>query len=74
MKRLVWDRILLHLTWNNLLNDTQHEFMPKRSTLANLLCVKEDCLSRIDAKQDVYMVFVDLSKVSIVVNYRFIIA
>lgn len=39
-KRLVRDKILLHLTRNSLLTDTQHGFMPKRSTLTNLLCLR----------------------------------
>lgn len=74
METLVRASILLHLTWNNLLNDAQYGFMSKRSNLTNLLYAKEEYLSLIDTKQDVDMVFLDLSKSFYVVNHGSLLA
>lgn len=70
MKRFVRTSIWLQLTRNNPLNKAQHEFIPKRSTLTDLLSVLEDYWSLIDAEQDVDMVFLYQSKVFDVVNHN----
>lgn len=74
MKRLVRDSNLLHLAIYNILNDTQHEFMHKSSTLTDRLCTQEDDSSLIDAKQDADMVFLNLSKSFDAVNYILLLA
>lgn len=51
----------LNLTRNNLLNVTQHDLMPNRSPLMNLLC-DHDLLSLVNDNQDANMFFFDLSK------------
>lgn len=62
MERFARDNIQLHLTWNNLLKYALHVCMPNVSTLTNLLCAVEYFSSLDDAKQDVDMVFLDLSQ------------
>lgn len=48
--------------------------MSKSSTLTYLLYAQENYSSLIDAKQDVHMVFFDLSKAFEIVNHRLLLA
>lgn len=58
----------------NLSNDSQYIFMSNRSTPTNLFYAEENFLSLFDVKQDVNMVFLDLSKAYDGINHRLSLA
>lgn len=64
------DNILLYLNRYNLLDDAEHRFKPKRSTLTNLFCAQKDYSSLIEAKQDVDMAFLVFG----VINHKVFLA
>ena len=62
MESIIKDCIMDHYGKNNLINQSQHGFMPKKSCLSNLLLFQEAITSDIDAGQPSDVVYLDFSK------------
>ena len=62
MERCVKNSILKHLLDNNLINKQQHGFLPKRSTLTELLECLNDWMAAIERGEHVDVVYIDLRK------------
>ena len=62
LERLINQAIMTHLSQHNLINDTQHGFLPKRSCLTNLLLLSrylELLTSCIDKGLDIDVIYLD---------------
>ena len=62
LERLRNQAIMTHLSQHNLINDTQHGFLPKRSCQANLLLYLELLTSCIDKCLDIDVLYLDFAK------------
>ena len=65
LERLINQAIMTHLSQHNLINDTQHGFLPKRSCQTNLLLyldVLELLTSCIDKGLDIDVLYLDFAK------------
>ena len=62
MERLINQAIMTHLSQHNLINDTQHGFLPKRSCQTNLLLYLELLTSCIDKGLDIDVLYLDFAK------------
>ena len=73
MERILHKQIMLHLERQELLNNSQHGFVHKRSTLTNLLeylnCVQRE----VDEGNEVDMMYLDMQKVLGKVSQQIII-
>ena len=62
MERLVKQSLMTYLLSNNLLKDSQHGFLPGRSTLTCLLSYLESVTHFLDSNQCIDVVYLDLAK------------
>ena len=62
LESIVKDRFINYINVNNLLNETQHEFISKRSCLTNLLQFIEKITDFIDQGYPMDVVFLDFQK------------
>lgn len=62
MERCIKDEILLFLTRNNLINLDQHGFLPRRSTLTELLECFNDWIQSVQSRSITDVVYLDLRK------------
>ena len=62
LERLINQAIMTHLSQHNLINDTQHGFLPKRSCQTNLLLYLELLTSCIDKGLDIDVLYLDFAK------------
>ncbi|KAF2348298.1 Reverse transcriptase domain [Trinorchestia longiramus] len=64
IERLLKVRVTKHLNDQNLINDTQHGFREKRSSLTNLLDFFGEVNRIYDSKKALYLVYLDFQKAS----------
>lgn len=62
LERIIRDRIVEHLTGNNLLSAAQHGFRRNKSCLTNLLCFLDEVTDRMDRGEDVEVCYLDFQK------------
>ena len=62
LERLINQAIMTHLSQHNLINDTQHGFLPKRSCQTNLLLYLELQTSCIDKGLGIDVLYLDFAK------------
>ena len=62
MESIIKDSIMDHLLENELLNVSQHGFLPKRSCVSNLLQFVDDVTAFMDDKKSVDVIYLDFSK------------
>ena len=62
LERLINQAIMTHLSQHNLINDTQHGFLSKRSCQTNLLLYLELLTSCIDKGLDIDVLYLDFAK------------
>ena len=62
LERLINQAIMTHLSQHNLINDTQHVFLPKRFCQTNLLLYLELLTSCIDKGLDIDVLYLDFAK------------
>jgi len=62
MESLIRDRLMGHLMGNNLIEKSQHGFMPGKSCTTNLLEFLEEVTKAVDAGQPVDVVYLDFAK------------
>ena len=61
-ERVIKKNILAHLVVNNLINETQHGFVPGRSTQSQLLAHYKDIYEALEEGVRVDTVFLDFAK------------
>ena len=62
MEKLIRDKLVDHMTSNNLFSNTQHGFISGRSCITQLLEYIEDLTEAIDNGEDVDMIYLDFCK------------
>ena len=62
MERCVYKHIYNHLHFNNLVHSKQSAFLKGHSTIPQLLDIYHDIVSTIDSRQNLCMIFCDISK------------
>ena len=62
LESIIKDSIINHINVNNLLNESQHRFISKRSCLTNLLQFIETVTDYVDQGYPVDVIFLDLQK------------
>ena len=62
MERIIKERMMKHLSINNLLRPSQHGFMPKKSTTTNLVTYMNYVTKKIDDGLPVDVLYVDFAK------------
>jgi hypothetical protein len=74
MERLVKDSLMTYLLSNNLLNDSQHGFLPGRSTLTCLLSYLENVTYFLECNMCIDVVYLDLTKAFDSVPHKYLLA
>ena len=69
MESIVRDAMYSHLKDNNLLNNAQHGFRERRSTVSSLLLSYHHYIENIENKSDIDILFFDFAKVFDAVNH-----
>jgi Reverse transcriptase (RNA-dependent DNA polymerase) len=62
LESLIKDKIMQHLSENNLLKDSQHGFMPNRSCATNLFEFMDSVTKNVDSGKPVDIFYLDFSK------------
>ena len=62
MEKLIRDKLVDHMTSNNLFSNTQHGFISGRSCITQLLEYIEDLTEAIDNGEDVDVIYLDFCK------------
>ena len=62
MEQLIRDKLVDHMTSNNLFNNTQHGFVSGRSCITQLFEYIEDLTESIDNGEDVDVIYLDFCK------------
>ena len=62
MEQLIRDKLVDHMTSNNLFNNTQHGFVSGRSCITQLFEYNEDLTESIDNGEDVNVICLDFCK------------
>jgi len=70
MERILREAIMDHLQKNNLILPTQHGFLPKKSTVSNLIEYLEEITSMLDAGLPVDAVYIDYAKCFDKISHR----
>ena len=70
LERIIANRILDHLYFNNILCEAQHGFVRRRSTCTNLLESLDDWTMCIQTRQQVTIVYIDFSKAFDVLSHN----
>ena len=70
MERIIASKILDHLQFNNILSNSQHGFMRRRSTCTNMLECVNDWTICLQTQQQVAVVYIDFSKAFDVVSHK----
>ena len=72
-EKIVRNAMVKYMDENNLFNDSQHGFRQGRSCLSQLLTQFERILSRLEAKQNVDVIYLDFSKAFDKVDHQIIL-
>ena len=70
MERILKQKILLHLNVNKLINQSQHGFLPKKSTSTNLISYVDYLTKKLDDGLPVDVLYLDFSKAFDVVPHK----
>ena len=62
MERIVKEKMLMHLKTNQLINPSQHGFLPRKSTSTNLVAYLDYVTKKLDDGQPVDVLYLDFSK------------
>ena len=62
MEKLIREKLVDHMTSNNLFSNTQHGFISGRSCITQLLEYIEDLTEAIDNSEDVDVIYLDFCK------------
>ena len=62
MERLIRDKIVDHMTQNELFSPHQHGFIPGKSCIAQLLEILEEIIDAIDQGFDIDIIYLDFTK------------
>ena len=62
MESILRDKIMLHIASHNIINSSQHGFLPKKSCLTNLLEYMEALTKLVDEGHSVDVVYLDFAK------------
>jgi hypothetical protein len=73
MERILRDAIMNHLIENNLLLPSQHGFMPKKSTVSNLLEYMEEVTKILDFGDPVDSIYIDYAKCFDKISHRHLV-
>ena len=69
-ERILRDKLVEHLTSNELLSAAQHGFRKRKSCTTNLLCFLEEITDRLDRGERVEVCYLDFRKAFDLVNHR----
>ncbi len=73
LEMILKEKLLSHLPQLSLLTTRQHGFLPRRSTITNLLSAKETVTQWLDEGDTVDIVYLDFAKAFDSVNYRLLL-
>ena len=62
MERVIKEKMLVHLKANNLINPSQHGFLPKKYTSTNLISYLEYVTKKLDEGKPIDVLYLDFSK------------
>ncbi len=73
LEAILKEKILAHLSQFSLLTSRQHGFLPRRSTLTNLLVARKLITKWLDEGSAVDLIYLDISKAFDSVNHRLLL-